>query len=337
MLHGTSGPTLDASGVLASRLLDFLSNKRPSAQERLGDWRLDQARDLAQRNGDWISSSDLKIARDKVLHAAEVKEGLEWKSGLPKFLQAREYRKSAKEALRFVKTVSDKARDEVLGQRPLGLNPMLTATAGGIDFRLFDEMKPNITTRVENLYHFKTSKAPESIRSNVELAKMLLRDTNFIYHEARDGKGRHSPYSHPIIQEAINVTLFRDENDVGVVLHEHFSPMPIPIIALILTAVQCCIDEWSDGQRKDSSWDEDKLQAVYASHVSALLTFQARGLEGDVDVLCQLQCDLLKKAREHAGVTSHPVIDLEIHDQSTPPYPPPPSYYAPDIVVNEYS
>ena len=63
----TSGPTLDASGVLASRLLDFLSSKRPSAQEKLGDRRLDEARDLAQKNGDWISPSDLKIARDKVL------------------------------------------------------------------------------------------------------------------------------------------------------------------------------------------------------------------------------------------------------------------------------
>jgi len=67
MPHVTSGTTLDASDVLASRLLDFLSSKRPSAQERLGDRRLDQARDLAQKNGDWISPSDLKIARDKVL------------------------------------------------------------------------------------------------------------------------------------------------------------------------------------------------------------------------------------------------------------------------------
>jgi hypothetical protein len=63
----TPGPTLNASGVLASRLLDFLSNKRPSAQEKIGDKRLDRAQDLAQKNGDRISDSDLKIARDEVL------------------------------------------------------------------------------------------------------------------------------------------------------------------------------------------------------------------------------------------------------------------------------
>lgn len=63
----TSGPTLNASGVLASRLLDFLSSQRPSAQEKLGDRRLDTARELAQKNGDRISTTDLKIARDKVI------------------------------------------------------------------------------------------------------------------------------------------------------------------------------------------------------------------------------------------------------------------------------
>ena len=37
------------------------------------------------------------------------------------------------------------------------------------------------------------------------------------------------------------MTLFRDEGDVGVVHHEHFSPMPIPIIALILTVVTAAL------------------------------------------------------------------------------------------------
>ena len=57
----------NASGFLALRLFMFLSSKRPSAQERQGDRRLDEARDLAQRNEDLISSSQLKIAEDKLL------------------------------------------------------------------------------------------------------------------------------------------------------------------------------------------------------------------------------------------------------------------------------
>ena len=60
-------PTLDSSSVPALGLLDVLSRKRPSAQEKLGDMRLDEARDWAQKNGDRISPSYLSIARGIVL------------------------------------------------------------------------------------------------------------------------------------------------------------------------------------------------------------------------------------------------------------------------------
>ena len=42
-------------------------------------------------------------------------------------------------------------------------------------------MKPKVATLVETLYHFNTSQAPDSIRSNIELAQTLLKDMNFIY------------------------------------------------------------------------------------------------------------------------------------------------------------
>jgi hypothetical protein len=69
MPAATSGLTLDASGVLAARLLDSLFSQRTSVQKKLGDRRLDEARDLAQRlyQNHHIDPSDLKIARDKVL------------------------------------------------------------------------------------------------------------------------------------------------------------------------------------------------------------------------------------------------------------------------------
>ena len=52
---------------------------------------------------------------------------------------------------------------------------------GGINVQLCIEMKPKIMTLVEHHYHFNTSKAPESIGSNIKLAKTLLKDMNFIY------------------------------------------------------------------------------------------------------------------------------------------------------------
>ncbi|KAH9970475.1 hypothetical protein BJV74DRAFT_867087 [Russula compacta] len=169
-------------------------------------------------------------------------------------------------------------------------------------------MKPTVATLVENLYQFNTSQARESICSNTKRAQMLLRDMNFVYPEAWKGGKRHNPYRHPIIQKTINMNWFRNKDDVGVVHHEHFSPMPVPIIALSLTVIERCIDEWSNGVRKDSSWDEKRLQAVYASHVSSLFDFKAHSPTSN-DVLYQLQCDLLKDAREHAGVSHFPITE----------------------------
>ena len=59
--------------------------------------------------------------------------------------------------------------------------PQATTTRDSIDPRLYAEMKPKVATLVETLYHFNTTQAPDSIRSNIGLAQKLLKDMNFIY------------------------------------------------------------------------------------------------------------------------------------------------------------
>ena len=51
------------------------------------------------------------------------------------------------------------------------------------------------------------------------------------------GTPRH-PYRHPIIQEAINMMWFQNKDGDGVVFHEHFMPIPIQTISLVLTVVR---------------------------------------------------------------------------------------------------
>jgi hypothetical protein len=62
----TSGPPLDASGFLTWKLLHFLASQRPSAQEKRGDGRLDDARNLALENQQLIGPSDLEIVRERI-------------------------------------------------------------------------------------------------------------------------------------------------------------------------------------------------------------------------------------------------------------------------------
>jgi len=174
--------------------------------------------------------------------------------------------------------------------------------------RLGTELKPKLITLVEYMYNFNTSQAPASIIHNTRRTQELLRDMNFIYPEPRTGC---DPYRHPIIQRVINTTWFCDKDNIGVMDHEHFYLMPIPIVALTLTVIEWCICEWSGGTRRDLSWDDAKFQTVYGSHVSSLLNFQARGPAS----LYQLQCDLLRNAREHAGVFELPDDPRVIEDK----------------------
>ena len=46
-------------------------------------------------------------------------------------------------------------------------------------------MKPKVAALVETLYHFNTSQAYDSIRSNAKLAEALLKDMNFVYPVSR--------------------------------------------------------------------------------------------------------------------------------------------------------
>ncbi|KAH9008012.1 hypothetical protein EDB84DRAFT_151634 [Lactarius hengduanensis] len=318
----------DASAISMWNLLQFLADQQPSTQ---GDRLLDSARELARASDTLISPGDLEIVRERITLTAEIKARLESKRGLPRYLQAREYRKSAKETFKFVKLVSDRARDATFGlgqssavavphptsgQHPRGFlavplqvtvqNPIpnddfgASTEATRLRTRLCDEMKPRLATLVETMYHFKTSQAHASISYNAGRAQELLRNLNFIYPEPRTGRDL---YRHPIIQRAIDATWFRNKDDVGVVNHEQFSPMPISIIAITLTVIECCIDEWSDGTQRDYNWDDAKFQTVYDSHLSLLVDFQAHRPTS----LYQLQCDLSRNAREHAGVPPDPV------------------------------
>jgi hypothetical protein len=62
--------------------------------------------------------------------------------------------------------------------------------------------------------------------------------------------------------------------------------------------IECCIDEWSDGAWKESSWSEERYMSIYISHLNTLRDFREHGLhQQGGDLLAQIQYDLLKGAR----------------------------------------
>jgi len=43
--------------------------------------------------------------------------------------------------------------------------------------------------------------------------------------------------------------------------------------------VECRIDEWTDGTRKETGWDEMRFKTVYQSHISSLNDFRQHGID----------------------------------------------------------
>ena len=51
-------------------------------------------------------------------------------------------------------------------------------------------------------------------------------------------------YQHPIIQKAVNVMWFQNKRDEGIRYTDMFKPIPVPAIALVLTAVSGVLNLW---------------------------------------------------------------------------------------------
>lgn len=121
------------------------------------------------------------------------------------------------------------------------------------------EAKTKTASLVEALYGFDSGHSKKAIAENRKKAEELKSDKGFVfevclsffffvlslsvfyskYQILLDSNGkRKGIYNHPIIQKAVNVMWFKNKRDEGFVYPDLFNPIPVPSIALILTAVR---------------------------------------------------------------------------------------------------
>ncbi|KAG2355975.1 hypothetical protein BDR07DRAFT_1424615 [Suillus spraguei] len=81
----------------------------------------------------------------------------------------------------------------------------------------------------------------------------------------------------------------------GVVYHKYFNPMPVRTVALVLTAIECCIKE-------DIRFTSASYGAVFSRHLTSLQHFDER--TAPYKLLPKIRTNLHDTARFHAGVAS---------------------------------
>ncbi|KAG2116974.1 hypothetical protein DEU56DRAFT_748137, partial [Suillus clintonianus] len=53
----------------------------------------------------------------------------------------------------------------------------------------------------------------------------------------------------------------------------YFDPLPVELLALILTAIKCCIDKWITGVKEDIKFSLATYSPVYQVHLNSLQWF----------------------------------------------------------------
>ncbi|KAI6012376.1 hypothetical protein EDC04DRAFT_2904893 [Pisolithus marmoratus] len=92
---------------------------------------------------------------------------------------------------------------------------------------------------------------------------------------------------------------FANKHDEGIMFPEHFKPFPYPTLALVLTAIKCCIDEWVTGKWGDISFTTQEYRSVYEAYLKCLKDFDNTTKE--VHVLLAICTRIYEASRVRSG------------------------------------
>ncbi|KAG2098575.1 hypothetical protein BD769DRAFT_1644081 [Suillus cothurnatus] len=135
------------------------------------------------------------------------------------------------------------------------------------------ELKTKMRSLTASFFGFRSSGSKEVIRQNRDLAESLKEGSRFAF---KDWEGKSGIYKTELLQMGVNIMWFTNRNDEGIVYHKYFNPFRAEAIALVLMAIECCIDEWATGLKEDVKFSAATYSSVYSSHFDSLRRFEER-------------------------------------------------------------
>ncbi|KAG2053499.1 hypothetical protein BDR06DRAFT_972287 [Suillus hirtellus] len=138
---------------------------------------------------------------------------------------------------------------------------------------------------------------PSGVKMNRDLAESLKDSSVFAFKDLESKKGI---YKTELLQLGINIMWFVNRHNEGIIHHKYFNPMPVKVIALVLTTIECCIDEWLQGLKEDIKFTSATYGTVYHGHFGSLQCFNERTVA--YKLLDKICVNLHNTAHFHAGV-----------------------------------
>ncbi|KAF7333806.1 hypothetical protein MVEN_02337500 [Mycena venus] len=133
-------------------------------------------------------------------------------------------------------------------------------------------LKDGVRPLVGPTYGFKVGDSPKTIQKSLKIHKRLLDESGFHY---EDPKERTGYAKNKIIIESIRTLWFKNKSSRGVLNFESFSPISLVTLALIFTAIEFCIEEYSTGRFQQGIFDELLSKDRYETHLKDLTEWAA--------------------------------------------------------------
>ncbi|KAG1884655.1 hypothetical protein F4604DRAFT_1919126 [Suillus subluteus] len=180
-----------------------------------------------------------------------------------------------------------------------GLTIQLTPSLVKMMTRCMSHVRGKLKTKMHGLtasfFGFRASRSMVAIKANHDLAKSLKEGNSFVF---KDWELKSGIYKTELIQKAINDMWFANHSD-EVLYAKYFDPLPVKMMALVLTVMECCVDEWTTGVREDVKFSSVSYGPVYLAHLDSLQWFE--GCTAPYKLLDRILDNLLDVAQLHAG------------------------------------
>ncbi|KAG1745384.1 uncharacterized protein EDB91DRAFT_1021685, partial [Suillus paluster] len=119
-----------------------------------------------------------------------------------------------------------------------GLTVQLTPSLVKMMMRHTSHVRGELKTKMRGLtasfFGFRTSCSIAALKANCDLAEALKEGVSFVF---KDWEMKFSIYKSDLIQSGINDMWFVNRLDEGIVYAKYFDPLPVKMMALVLTVV----------------------------------------------------------------------------------------------------
>ncbi|KAJ7840202.1 hypothetical protein B0H14DRAFT_2512693 [Mycena olivaceomarginata] len=182
----------------------------------------------------------------------------------------------------MVKLSLAKGEEELKISMPL--TPEIAKLIGRRGPQMRGELKTKVRALTELVFGFESGQNRKNVRKNRQLAEDLKEGLGYCYKEfSPNAAQRKGLYKAKIIQKSINQMWFNNRRDEGDTHPELFGPaFPKPAFALVLSAIECSIDEWATGVKTDVPFTSADYRSVYQEHLKCLDQFEKHTAPRDI-------------------------------------------------------